>query len=199
MILALQLAAAALLLAPADTTTAVRDSADLAGGPRIAGARLAPAAAADTTPRRRPRAVEVSDAYALRLRIHHYASYATIPLFAAQTIAGNQMYQSGSDDPSWAKSMHSIGAAGLGVLFTVNTVTGVWNLWESRGVSEGRTLKLVHSALMLASDAGFAYAGIKLGPDAHNSFSKRQEHRRVAYISMGGALAGYATMLFANR
>src|SRR4051812_6768083 len=199
MILVLQLAAAGLLLAPADTTAAVRDSADTPGGAQITAVRLGPGAAPDTTPRRRPRAVEVSDAYAMRLRIHHYASYATIPLFAAQTIAGNQMYQSGSDDPSWAKSMHSVGAAGLGVLFTVNTVTGVWNLWESRGVSEGRTLKLVHSALMLASDAGFAYAGIKLGPDAHNSFSKRQEHRRVAYISMGGALAGYATMLFANR
>jgi hypothetical protein len=199
MILVLQLAAAALLLAPADTTTAVRDSVEVAVGPRIAGARAGLAPAADTTPRRRPRAVEVSDAYALRLRIHRYASYTMIPLFAAQTIAGNQMWQSGSDDPSWAKSMHIVGAAGLGTLFTVNTVTGVWNLWESRGVSEGRTLKLVHSALMLASDAGFAYAGIKLGPDADQSFSKRQEHRRVAYISMGGALAGYATMLFANR
>lgn len=197
MILALQVAAAALLLAPADTTVAVRDSAD--AGPRVIDARLGPTAAADTTPRRRPRAVEVSDAYALRLRIHHYASYAMIPLFTAQAIAGNQMYQSGSDDPAWAKSLHGIGAAGLGALFTVNTVTGVWNLWESRGVSEGRTARLVHSAFMLASDAGFAYAGIKLGPDAHNSFSKRQEHRRVAYISMGSALAGYATMLVANR
>lgn len=197
MILALQLVAATLLLAPADTTAAVRDSAEV--GPRITDARVGLAASADTTPRRRPRAVEVSDAYATRLRIHHYASYAMIPLFAAQTIAGNQLYQSGSDDPSWAKSMHSLGAGGLAALFTVNTVTGVWNLWESRGVSEGRTLKLVHSALMLASDAGFTYAGVKLGPDAKNSFSKRQEHRRVAYISMGGALAGYATMLFANR
>lgn len=197
MILALQLAAAALLLAPADTIAAVHDSVD--AGPRITDARLGAGVAADTTRRRRPRAVEVSDAYAMRLRIHRYASYTMIPLFAAQTIAGNQMYQSGSDNPSWAKSMHSIGAAGLGALFTVNTVTGVWNLWESRGVSEGRTAKLVHSALMLASDAGFAYAGIKLGPDARNSFSKRQEHRRIAYISMGSALAGYATMLFANR
>ncbi|NUO37767.1 MAG: hypothetical protein HOQ19_01855 [Gemmatimonadaceae bacterium] len=197
MILALQVAVAALLLAPADTTVAVRDSAD--AGPRVIDARLGPTAADDTTPHRRPRAVEVSDAYALRLRIHHYASYAMIPLFTAQAIAGNQMYQSGSDDPAWAKSLHGIGAAGLGALFTVNTVTGVWNLWESRGVSEGRTARLVHSVFMLASDAGFAYAGIKLGPDAHNSFSKRQEHRRVAYISMGSALAGYATMLVANR
>jgi hypothetical protein len=197
MILALQLAAAALLLTPGDTSAAVRDSAD--AGPRITDVRLGPATAADTTPRRRRRAVEVSDAYALRLRIHRYGSYTMIPLFAAQAIAGNQMYQSGGSDPAWAKSMHGIGAGGLAALFTVNTVTGVWNLWESRGVSEGRTVKLVHSALMLASDAGFAYAGIKLGPDAHNSFSRRQEHRRVAYISMGGALAGYATMLLANR
>jgi hypothetical protein len=195
MILALQLAAAALLLAPPDSAAAIRASLD--AGPRIADTQLA--VAADTTPRRRPRAVEVSDAYALRLRIHRYASYTMIPLFAAQSIAGNQMYQSGGSDPAWAKSLHGIGAAGLGALFTVNTVTGVWNLWESRGVSEGRTVKLVHSALMLASDAGFAYAGIKLGPDATRSGARRQEHRRVAYISMGGALAGYATMLLANR
>jgi hypothetical protein len=203
MIIALQLAAAALLLAPPDTGAAAGVATD--AGPRIADVRLgaaapaAPAAPADTTPRRRPRAVEVSDAYALRLRIHHYASYTMIPLFAAQTIAGNQMYQSGGSDPAWAKSVHGLGAAGLAALFTVNTVTGVWNLWESRGVNEGRTVKLVHSALMLASDAGFTYAGVKLGPDATHSFAKRQEHRRVAYISMGGALAGYATMLFANR
>jgi len=193
MMLVLQIAAATLLAVPVDSPRVA------APGPRVTEARLAAAIEADTTPRRRPRAVEVSDAYALRLRIHKYASYATIPLFAAQTIAGNQMYQSGGDDPSWAKSTHSLGAAGLGALFTVNTVTGVWNLWDSRGVSEGRAVRLVHSALMLASDAGFAYAGIKLGPEADRSLAKRQEHRRVAYISMGTALAGYATMLVANR
>lgn len=197
MILALQLAAAALLLAPGDTSISARDSAGVR--PHINDARLALEAAADTTPRRRARAVEVSDAYATRLRIHRYGSYTMIPLFAAQAIAGNQMYQSGSNDPSWARSMHAVGAGGLAALFTVNTVTGVWNLWESRGVGEGRAVKLVHSALMLASDAGFTYAGVKLGPDAHNSFSRRQEHRRVAFISMGAALAGYATMLIANR
>jgi hypothetical protein len=197
MMIALQLAAAALLAAPADTAQ-VGVAAEGAG-PRIGIARLAIASDADTTPRRRPRAVEVSDAYELRLRIHRYASYAVIPLFVAQTVAGNQLYQSGGPDPSWAKSMHDLGAGGLAALFTVNTVTGVWNLWESRGVSEGRTVKLVHSALMLASDVGFTYAGVKLGPDATRSAARRDEHRRVAYISMGGALVGYATMLIANR
>ncbi len=194
----MQLAAAALVLAPNVPSGAPFGGADSAG-PRIAVARSAVAAEGDTTPRRRPRAVEVSDAYALRLRIHHYASYAMIPLFAAQAIAGNQLYQSGSSDPAWAKSLHGIGAGGLAALFTVNTVTGVWNLWESRGVRDGRAVRLAHGALMLASDAGFTYAGVKLGPDATRSGAKRQEHRRVALISMGGALAGYATMLVANR
>ncbi len=195
MVIALQLAVTALLLAPVDSGVVRADGA----GPRIAVARVALATESDTTPRRRPRAVEVSDAYALRLRIHRYASYATIPLFAAQSIAGNQLYQSGGSDPAWAKTLHGFGAGGLAALFTVNTVTGVWNLWESRGVDEGRTVRLVHGALMLASDAGFTYAGVKLGPEATRSGAKRQEHRRVAFISMGTALAGYATMLVANR
>jgi hypothetical protein len=196
MTIVFQLAVAALLLAPSDTvvTPGLEDA-----GPRADAARIAAIAERDTTPRRRPRAVEVSEGYALRLRIHRYASYATIPLFAAQSIAGNQMYQSGGRDPAWAKSLHTVGAGGLAALFTVNTVTGVWNAWESRGVSEGRTVRLLHGALMLASDAGFAYAGAKLGPEATRSGVKRDEHRRLAMISMGTALAGYATMLVANR
>ena len=194
--MALQLAVA--LLAPADS---VREAAYPAGvaGPRVALARTALATAPDTTPRPRRRAVEISDAYALRLRIHRYASYTLIPLFAAQSIAGNQMYQSGGSDPAWAKSLHRVGAGGLATLFTVNTVTGVWNLWESRGVSEGRTARLIHSTLMLAADAGFTYAGVKLGPEATRSGMKRREHRRLAIISMSTALTGYATMLVANR
>jgi hypothetical protein len=153
---------------------------------------------ADTTPRRR-RAIEVSDAYATRLRIHRVGSYALIPLFAAQSIAGNQMYQSGGPDPRWAKNLHGIGAGGLAALFTVNTVTGVWNLWDSRATTQGRTVRWIHAGLMLASDAGFTYAGVKLGPEATRSGVKRQEHRRIAMISMSAALLGYATMLIGNR
>jgi hypothetical protein len=84
-------------------------------------------------------------------------------------------------------------------LFTVNTVTGVWNLWESRDVPQGRALRLVHGALMLASDAGFTYAGVKLGPEATRSLEKRREHRRIALISMSGALLGYGAMLVGNH
>jgi hypothetical protein len=158
---------------------------------------LLPLDAQDTV-RRRPRAVEVSDAYATRLRIHKLASYTMIPLFVVQTVAGNQLYQADQGSrpvPGWAKSTHSLGAAGLGALFTVNTVTGVWNAWESRDVEQGRGRRLLHSALMLASDAGFTYAGIKLADEAKRSPDGRSRHRRVAYISMGAALAGYGVML----
>jgi hypothetical protein len=75
----------------------------------------------------------------------------------------------------------------------------MWNLWESRDVPQGRTVRLVHGALMLASDAGFTYAGVKLGPEATRSLEKRREHRRIALISMGGALVGYGAMLFGNH
>ena len=157
----------------------------------------------DTVPvRRRPRAVEVSDAYALRLRIHRYASYTMIPLFAVQSVAGNQLYvadQSGSPRPGWAQTTHKAGAAGLGVLFTVNTVTGLWNLWDSRHQETDRTRRLLHAGLLLASDAGFTYAGIKLSNDAKRSQAGREDHRRVAYISMGAALAGYGIMLFGDH
>jgi hypothetical protein len=171
-----------------DTVTALGDS--------------APGRAPADTVRRRPRAIEVSDAYETRLRIHRYASYTVIPLFALQSIAGNQLYQadqSGAQRPGWAEATHSAGAAALGAVFTVNTVTGLWNLWDSRGNEVGRTKRWIHSALMLGSDAGFTYAGIKLSGDAKHSQDGRDRHRRVSYISMGVALAGYGVMLVGNH
>ena len=156
----------------------------------------------DTVPtRRRAKAVEVSDAYELRLRIHRYAAYSVIPLFIVQSVAGNQLYvadNSGSPRPSWAKSTHSLGAAAIGSVFTLETVTGLWNLWESRDNEVGRTRRFAHSALLLASDAGFTYSGIKLANDAKNDSDARDKHRNLAYYSMGAALGGYALMYFNN-
>lgn len=159
---------------------------------------LALPATSDTV-RRRPRAIEVSDSYELRLRIHRYASVTMVPLFVAQSVAGNQLYVNGGPNPAWAKTLHNAGAAGLGVLFTVNTVTGLWNLWESRDIEAGRTKRWLHSGFMLASDAGFTYAGVKLSKDATRTQEGRDRHRRVAYISMSSALAGYAVMLIGNH
>src|SRR6476661_2740188 len=110
MMLVLQLAAAAVLAVPAAGASA--SPADSVPSCRT-GITETCRSEPDTIPRRRPRAVEVSDAYELRLRIHRYASYTMIPLFVAQTVAGNQLYQTGGGDPSWALTMHRIGAGGL--------------------------------------------------------------------------------------
>jgi len=151
---------------------------------------------ADTTaPRRRRKAVQVSDWYERRLRIHRYLAYTTIPLYAFQAIAGNQLFQESSGAPEWAKTGHRVGATALAGVFTVNTVTGLWNLWDSRSVPQGRTRRTIHTILMLASDAGFTYTGIKLSNEAENSLAKRKQHRNLAYASMGVAIAGSGMML----
>ena len=151
---------------------------------------------ADTTPRRRRKSVEVSEWYERRLRIHRYGAYATIPLFVFQAAAGNELYQKGSGaDSAGPRTGIRVGAAGLATVFGINTVTGLWNLWDSRAVPQGRTRRTIHTLLMLASDAGFAYAGIKLSEDAEESLDARRKHRNTAYASMGVAVTGAGMML----
>lgn len=167
--------------------------------PTLLGERLA---SEDTTVHKRRRAVVMSDAALLRLRIHRYASYTVIPLFALQAIAGNQLLQAdngGVERPGWAQGAHSFGAAAIGTVFAVNTITGVWSLYDQRANTDGRTRRWVHSILMLASDAGFTYTGIKLADDAKRSSSSRDQHRNWAYASIGTALVGYGIMFFGNR
>jgi hypothetical protein len=166
-------------------------------------ALLAPAAsgavgAADTVPQ--ARSVEYSDAYFTRLTIHKYASYATLPLFVAQYVAGEQLMDKGDDAPGWARDAHPALAAGVGALFAVNTVTGGWNLWEGRHDSEGRTRRLLHGGLMLLADAGFVATGV-LAEGAGDDGGGRSLHKDVALGSMAVSLLGYAVMLpvFGNR
>ena len=155
--------------------------------------RLGPAAAGELAAQdtQRPMAFEYSDAYNTRRKIHMIASYATIPLFAAQYWAGEKLFDD-SDDSS-AKSLHGALTIGIASLFAVNTVTGVWNLWEARKDPNGRTRRLVHGLLMLGADAGFAATGA-LAPDGDDD-SRRSTHRNVAISSMGVAAASYVYML----
>jgi hypothetical protein len=193
--------AVAVAAAPPSDTDVAPLATERIAGPLLRAAQAGVDASSDTV-RRRPRAIEMSDAAILRLQIHRYASYTVIPLFALQSIAGNQLYQadkSGADRPGWAESSHQIGAAALGTVFAVNTVTGLWALWDARHNAEGRTRRWVHSALLLASDAGFTYTGIQLAHDAKNSQESRNRHRNYAYASMGVALTGYGVMLIGNR
>jgi hypothetical protein len=167
-----------------------------------AGVTIAGNAEADTVVRRRPKAIEVSDAYEMRLRIHRYAAYTVVPLFIMQSVAGNTLYQAdktGAPRPGWARGMHLAGAGALGTVFTINTVTGLWNLWEGREAETGRTTRFIHSALLLASDAGFTYSGITLASDAKRNQDSRNKHKNVAYYSMGAALAGYGIMLVGDH
>ena len=182
------------LAGPADTVRAVPDS-TLTTIPSRLELPVALQLEADTTPRRRRKSVEVSEWYERRLRIHRYGAYATIPLFVFQAAAGNELYQKGSGAAGWAKNGHEAGAAGLATVFGINTLTGLWNLWDSRAVPQGRTRRTIHTLLMLASDAGFAYAGIKLSEDAEESLNARRKHRNTAYASMGVAVTGAGMML----
>jgi len=181
------------LASPADTGRAPVDTLGTISS-RLA-APLALQITEDTTVRRRHKAIEVSDWYARRLRIHRIDAYAMIPLFAFQAAAGNELYQKGSGADDWAKTGHRVGATGLATVFGVNTVTGLWNLWDSRAVPQGRTKRTLHTLLMLASDAGFTYAGVHLSEKAENDAGARSEHRKLAYASIGTALVGTGMMI----
>lgn len=158
----------------------------------------APASAPnDTAPPRRPRAVEYSDWYARRLAVHRAGSYAMLPLFAAEYALGDRLL-SDRPQPGWVKPSHVGVALGLGALFTVNTVTGVWNLWDARHDPSDRTRKWLHSALLLASDAGFAYTGAIAG-QATESSAGRTRHKNAALVSMGLSTAGTAMMWLWKR
>ena len=141
-----------------------------------------------------PAPFEYSEAYRTRLKIHKIASFATLPLFATELILGQSLYNDGSGGAK--KDAHVAVGASIGVLFGINTVTGVWNLWESRRDPNGRTRRMVHGVLMLAADAGFV-ATAALAPDSeHGSFSdNRGAHRAVAITSIGLATTSYLIML----
>lgn len=136
-------------------------------------------------------AVEHSDAYYTRLTIHRYGSYAILPLFGAQYYLGSKLIDGGAED--WVKPTHRAVAFTVAGVFALNTVTGVWNLIESRNDKEGRGRRFLHAALMLAADAGFAYTGTLAG-DASLLGESAEKHRNAALTSMGIATAGAIVM-----
>lgn len=152
-------------------------------------------AAAQATPARRPIAFEYSDAYNLRRKIHNYASWATLPLFGVEYLLGNKLW----DDPvnSSVRDAHGAVATAIAGLFGVNTVTGVWNLWEGRKDPNGRKKRLWHSFLMLGSDAGFLATGA-LAPSLVNGGGNRDLHRAVAISSVAVASTSYLIMLLSR-
>jgi hypothetical protein len=147
----------------------------------------------------RPKVIELSDWYYRRLTIHRWVAYGTLPVFAAQWAAGQRLYDDSRAAPTWAKTTHRVGATLLAGGFTVNTVTGLWNLWDSRSVSQGRTLRTMHAVSMLVADGLFTYAGAKLSDEAEQSADKRQLHRTIALSGMGLAVASGLAMKLWNK
>jgi len=145
--------------------------------------------------RPRPKAIEYSDWYYRRLTMHRIASFAEPPLFVGEYILGEQLLHDERHGfpPRSLRSAHQYVADGLAVLFVFNTVTGGWNLWESRHDPAGRARRILHTVLMLASDAGFAATGAS-GGGAKHLLSNAQTHRSLAEASMGIALGGTAMM-----
>jgi hypothetical protein len=153
------------------------------------------------TPARRPVAFEYSEGYQKRLKIHKYASFATLPLFVAQFAVGQKLYNGNGSDGT--RTAHGILAAGTAVLFGVNTVTGVWNLSEGRKDPSHRTKRMVHGILMAVADAGFVVTGLTAPESEHeggdfayeSGGNDRSTHRAVALTSMGIATVAYLMML----
>jgi len=166
--------------------------------PRLALDAVDAAAAAQAEaaqpPRRRPVAFVYSDGYATRAKIHRYASFATLPLFGAQGVLGQRLDEGTTSEP--VRAAHAAIATTMVGLFGVNTVTGVWNLWEGRKDPANRTRRVLHSILMLGSDAGFVATGL-LAP-TNEGGGNRSLHRSVAFTSIGIASAGYLLMLLGH-
>jgi hypothetical protein len=175
-------AAALALLAPNARAQSAQDTA--AAGPRLSRLATIPA---DTGGR--PRAIEYSNGYYTPLPIHRYASYAELPLFAAEYALGQRILngqRTGDFASSGTRSAHRVVAGGLGVLFAVNTVTGVWNLYEARHDPAGRTRRDLHALSMLLADAGFLWTA-SLAGDARESQDGANRHRNAALASISVA------------
>ena len=138
----------------------------------------------------RPHVVDHGDMYYTRLTIHRWGSYAMFPLFLTEYLLGDQLLDEGGSEGS--KGAHSLVAGGIGVLFGVNTVTGLWNLWDARH-DEGAARRYLHTGLMLAADAGFLLTAAS-AEDEDDSPSGAQHHRNLALGSMGLSAVGTVMM-----
>ena len=140
-------------------------------------------------------------AYEVRADIHKYASYATLPLYAGEFALGQSLY----NDPGngTRHSLHGAVGAGIIGLAAVNTVTGAWNLWVSRHDEKGRKLRVTHSVLLMAANAGFV-AAWATAPSSHNrgtpAFNDdKVTHRNIAVASIGVGTVGYLIMVFGHH
>jgi hypothetical protein len=154
-----------------------------------------------TQGRRRPVAFEYSEGYKVRARIHKVASIATLPLVVAEYLVGSDLYTHPDSVTGAKRSTHTTLAASTGVLFGINTITGVWNLVEARKDPNHRTQRTIHGILMFVADAGFAATGATAPGSERGRVDggSRTTHRTLALTSMGIATVSYLMMLFGGN
>jgi hypothetical protein len=160
-------------------------------------ANVNPPLAAPQTP---PAPTPYTHAYEVRSDIHKYASYATLPLFVTEFALGESLGSEPGKSSS-ASGLHAAVGTGLVGLFFVNTVTGGWNLWQSRHEKEHRTPRMIHSFLMIGANAGFVATAAST-PSKHNpaTFDQdRTRHRNIAIASIGIGTAGYLLAVFGRH
>ena len=122
-----------------------------------------------------------------------------IPLFAVSYWTGEKLYADGRiNSPAYIRALHPYAATGASVVFGVNTVTGLWNLWDGRHDPEGRKRRIIHSVLFMIADGGFAYAG-SIGKQARDNGDIRDRHRTIALSSMGVSYLGMMIMLLGGK
>jgi len=146
----------------------------------------------------RPAAIEYSDAHETRARIHKYASWATLPLLGTELVLGQKLYNDPSSLTSNLRGVHAAVGASLIGFFGVQSVTGMWNLVESRQ-APGHTKRLVHGIMMLAAEGGMVAAAATAPGHGRNDLlnfdARASTHRNIAYVSIGVGTAGYLLML----
>jgi hypothetical protein len=181
----------------ADLTTTAVPSAEQEAQPAVTMQQPA----VTTPPPVQPGPIYYSRAYDVRAKIHKYASFTTLPLVVGEFAIGQSLYNSPSDGKD--KAHVALGTA-IGGLFGVTSVTGVWNLVESRKDPNRKRLPLIHSLLALGADAGFvataAITPADVGEGSSSSLSgNKSTHRALALTSLGLATASYLIMLIGDR
>jgi hypothetical protein len=144
----------------------------------------------DSAQQERPRVIDHGDLYYTRLTIHRLGSYAMFPLFVTEYFLGDQLLD--EEGSGGSKGAHSLVAGGIAALFGVNTVTGLWNLWDARH-DPGAARRYLHAGLMLAADAGFLLTAAS-AEDPDDSRSGAERHRNIALGSMGVSAVGTVMM-----
>jgi hypothetical protein len=126
-----------------------------------------------------------------------------MPLIVSQAIVGQKLMDRTGDESGSLRSAHSALTAGLGAVFGIESVTGVWNMLEARKNHVRSRKHLIHGILMLAADAGFvATAALAPGHDDEEGQIRRNNrdstHQAVGFASLGVATVSYVYMLIAR-